>query len=82
MSYSSKFVIASEALIEAYNQGNNTQRLALMSPLIKSLISSASQLGAELNYYYNKAQELEKRLKDIEAEKYKKHIRKMKDYED
>ena len=82
MSYSSKFFVASDALIDVYNQGTNSQRLALVSPLIKSLISTGSQVGAELDYYYDKVQELEKRLKDIEAEKYKKHIQDIKDYED
>ncbi len=93
MSYSSKFFVSADALINVYNQGSNAQRIALVSPLIKSLVSTASQVGAELDYYYDKVQELEKRLKDIEAEKYKKHIQKeaekykkhiqnMKDYED
>ncbi len=81
MSYSSKFFVATDALIDVYNQGNNAQRLALVSPLIKALISTGSQVGAELDYWYDLAQELEKRLKDIEAENYKKHIQDMRDYE-
>lgn len=81
MSYSSKFFVATDALIDMYNQSNNTQRFVLVAPLIKSLVSTGSQVGAELDYWYARAQELEKRLKDIETEKYKKHIQDMKDYE-
>lgn len=82
MSYSSKFFVAADALIDVYNQSNNARRLALVSPLIKSLVSTGAQIGAELDYWYDRAQELEKRLECIEVEKYKKHIQDMKDYED